>query len=123
MVVFEEFEDGVTFFGQFQSSTGPVVIVDMLIARPGKKDEVLKAWTIDSEKLRKLPGLISVQMHEGVGDSNTFFNIAVWESAQALLDGVTDKNFAIGDSEDYPDGTVCRRLLTRRMAVKGVCLA
>jgi heme-degrading monooxygenase HmoA len=123
MVTFKEFEDGVTFFGQFPHSTGPVVIIDMLIAPPGKKDEVLKAWTIDSEKLRKLPGLISAQIHEGVGASNTFFNIAVWESAQALLDGVTDEKFAIGDSEDYPDGTVCQRLLTQRIAVKGVCLA
>ena len=123
MVTFKEFQDEVTFFEQFPHSDGPVVIIDMLIAPEGRRDEVLAAWTADAKQLRKLPGMISAQMHQGVGDSGTFFNIAMWESAQALLDGVTSEEFKIGESDGYPDGTICRRLLTQRIAVEGVCLA
>ena len=112
MITYKEFEDGITFLSQFEHSDGPVVIIDMLIAPAGRRDEVLATWTADTEQMRKLPGLISAQMRQGVGDSNAFFNIAVWESAQAHLDGVSSEEFS-NDNSKYPDGTTCQRLLTR----------
>ena len=51
MIAFKEFEDGVTFFEQFPHSDGPVVIIDILIAPAGKRDEVLAAWTTDANDL------------------------------------------------------------------------
>lgn len=118
----EEFEEGSTFYAQFPTSSGPTVLLDMLVAPPGKRDQVLAAWTEHAKLMRKHPGLVSVQMHQGTGSSNVLVNIAVWESAQALLEGVTSAEFD-KINELYPDGTICRRLLTERVAIPGVCLA
>ncbi|MDJ0105513.1 antibiotic biosynthesis monooxygenase family protein [Rhodococcus erythropolis] len=120
-MIVEEFDSRKTFFSQFQDSVGPITLLDMLIAPAGKREETLAAWTEHAKILRRHPGLISVQMHRGSSESETLVNIAVWESAQALLDGVQSDEFAKAN-ELFPEGTICRRLLTERIAVEGVCL-
>lgn len=120
-IIDEEFEAGSPFYEQFPESSGATVLIDMLVAPAGRRDEVLAAWSEHAKLMRQHPGLISAQMHQGTGGSNTLVNVAVWESAQALLEGVSSEEFDKINSL-YPDGTICRRLLTERIAVPGVCL-
>ncbi|MFF3562653.1 antibiotic biosynthesis monooxygenase family protein [Streptomyces sp. NPDC002574] len=106
---------------QLLEETGPVVLVNTIVAPDGKEAEVLAAWTQDSVYFKSRPGFISAQMHKGVGSSRALMNIAVWESAGHLHAALTSPEFR-GAAERYPDGTVAHPHLYERLAVQGVCV-
>ena len=43
-------------------------------------DDFLRAWEADATYFKNQPGLISTQLHKGIGASGTFINYAIWES-------------------------------------------
>jgi quinol monooxygenase YgiN len=59
---------------------------------PEDVDEFLKAWQADATYFKSQPGLISAQLHKGIGGSGTFINYAVWESTAQLKKAVNNTN-------------------------------
>ena len=55
---------------------------------PEDVDEFLKAWEADAAYFKSQPGLISAQLHKGIGGSSTFINYAIWESTAQLKKAV-----------------------------------
>jgi len=106
---------------QLQEKTGPVVLVNTILAPQGKAEEVLAAWSQDSEYFKRQPGFISAQMHKGIGTSRALVNIAVWESTEQLQTALASPEFRAA-AERYPDGTVAYPHLYERLAVEGICV-
>ena len=47
---------------------------------PEEFDQFLVRWAAEAEKFKKQPGFISTQLHQGIGESGTFINSAIWET-------------------------------------------
>ncbi|MFJ6730114.1 antibiotic biosynthesis monooxygenase family protein [Streptomyces sp. NPDC091281] len=101
---------------------GPVTLVNTFVAPPGEIPAVVEAWRRDSEIMKGRPGFVSAQLHQGVGTSHVLVNVAVWESADALREAFLHPSFQ-ATLPLYPDGSVSYPVLTRTVAVPGICVA
>ena len=84
MAKFIEMDDYVKFSSQLEEDVGPIVFVNKFTVNPEDADEFLKAWEADATYFKSQPGLISAQLHKGIGGSGTFINYAIWESTEQL---------------------------------------
>ncbi|MFE9812948.1 antibiotic biosynthesis monooxygenase family protein [Streptomyces sp. NPDC005548] len=122
-ITFTELDPGQSFADQIASATGPCTLLDLLVVPHGSQDTAVEQWRLHSQYMKTRPGCISAQMHRTPsGDGRVLVNLAVWESPAALLEAVTDPEFA-KIAGNYPDGTVCTRQLVRPEAVGGICVA
>lgn len=121
MVDFPELDPSISFSEQITQHTGPVELVNLLVAPPGRVDELLAIWAEDAKLMKAAPGFISTQMHRGTAGSSVLCNVAVWESTQALAAALASPDFQRLFSR-YPDGTVVNRLIVERIAVPGICI-
>jgi heme-degrading monooxygenase HmoA len=108
------------YLAQLKESAGPVTVINTFVPPEGKTDEALAAWEHDAAYMKAKPGFISAQLFRGVGGSETFTNVAVWESAGQLLAAFSTPEFA-RHMERYPDGTVVYPHLYQKAAVEGIC--
>lgn len=99
---------------------GPVTLAIVFAVDPADADAFLAAWAEDAAWNRTQPGFLSAQLHRGVG-SATFLDLAVFETGAALEAMTRHPEFARLRGV-YPNGTVGRTHLFRRVAVPGVCL-
>lgn len=84
MAKFIEMDDYVKFLSQLEGDVRPIVFVNKFTVNPEETDEFLKAWEVDASYFKDQPGLISAQLHKGIGGSGTFINYAIWESTAQL---------------------------------------
>ena len=119
----QEVSDRITFARQL-ADPGPeaVVVINTFSVDPQEVDAMLAVWAMDSQALKRQPGFISAQLHQGVGDSCIFVNYAVWESAAHLQAATQHPDFRRAVSET-PPSVVTRPHLFRKIAVPGVCVA
>lgn len=122
MIEFPELDPSVSFSSQLEQHTGPVELVNLLVAPPGQVDALLAIWEEDAKLMKAAPGFISTQLHRGTGGSSVLCNIAVWESTQALAAALSTPAFKSLFAR-YPDGIVVNRLVVERIAVPGICIA
>jgi heme-degrading monooxygenase HmoA len=73
----------------------------------------VQAWADDAAFMKRQPGFISTQLHQGTASSTTFVNVAVWESARALGQAFSSPEFQARAAR-YPDSTVAARTSSRR---------
>ncbi len=85
-------------------------------------DRFLELWQVTAGYMSRCPGHIATQLHRGIGGSRALVNVAVWESAEALLQAHANPEFS-EKIKDYPDGTVSCPHIYQKVAVKGVCVA
>lgn len=99
-----------------------VVLVDLFTVDPGGVTALLAAWERDANWMKRQPGFISTQLHRALGDSPTFLNYAVWESAAHFRAAFTQPDFvhALGA---YPSSAVARPHLFVRVPVSNLCTA
>lgn len=71
--------------------------------------------------MKRQPGFISAQLHEGIADSGVYSNYAVWESAAHLRAAVANPDF-LTVVERTPDNTVARPHIFRKVAIPGICV-
>ena len=122
-ITFTELDPGQSFADQVSSTAGPCTLLDILVVPHGTQDTAVEQWRLHSQYMKTCPGFISAQLHRTPSDDGrVLVNLAVWESAAALLAAVTDPEFA-KIAGDYPDGTMCTRQLVRPEAVAGICVA
>jgi quinol monooxygenase YgiN len=124
MIELRDFDPEQPFLTQLASTkdSDPIVLVNTFIVPPGLADELVEVWRLDSEIMRRQPGFISAQLHRGVGASAVLTNVAVWESAAALLAAFNNDEFQRTLAQ-YPDGAVAYPVVVRPRAVPGICVA
>lgn len=105
MTKFIEMDDRVKFSSQLEENAGPIVFVNKFTVNPEDVNEFLKAWEADATYFKSQPGLISAQLHKGIGGSGTFINYAVWESTAQLKKSVNNTDLQTRLSK-YPTSTV-----------------
>jgi heme-degrading monooxygenase HmoA len=81
----------------------------------------LEAWAEDATWMKRQPGFISTQLHEGIGGSATFLNYAVWESVAHFRRAFEHPDFK-RSLERYPATTVASPHLFKRVSVPNLCV-
>ena len=84
-------------------------------------DQFLDAWKSDALYFKSQPGLISTQLHKGIGGSGTYVNYAIWESTAALRKAVSNVDMQERLSK-YPDSTIVSPYIFKKVAVPGICI-
>ena len=120
MLKFANLDDKVSVTDQFGEDAAPVVLVNVFTVDRAEADRLEAAWTEDAKFMRRQPGFISTQLHRGVGESSTYLNYAVWESVAAFKAAFEQPDFRAHLSS-YPDSTITRPHLFRKVEVPGVC--
>ena len=121
MAKFIEMDDYVKFLSQLEEDVGPIVFVNKFTVNPEENDEFLKAWEADASYFKSQPGLISAQLHKGIGGSGTFINYAIWESTAQLKKAVNNTDFQTRLSK-YPSSTVISPHIFKKVAIPGICV-
>jgi len=71
--------------------------------------------------MKRQPGFISAQLHRGIGGSSTFFNYAVFESAEHFKRAFNTLEFG-SSMATLPPKTVMSPHLFKKVAVPGICV-
>jgi heme-degrading monooxygenase HmoA len=121
MPKFIEMDDHVKFLSQLEEDVGSIVFVNKFTVNPEETKEFLKAWEEDASYFKSQPGLISAQLHKGIGGSGIFINYAIWESAGQLKKAVTKTDFQTRLSK-YPASTTISPHILKKVAVPGICV-
>ena len=120
MIKIVEMDERVTLSEQSEENIGPVILINKFNVDPDKVAEFLEAWTNDAAFFKQQPGLISAQLHRGIGKSNVFLNYAVWDSTENFRKAINRPEFR-ARLEKYPNGTVASPHLFKKLAIPGIC--
>jgi len=107
---------------QIALEASPVVLVNIFMLDKAEEEAFLKAWQGDADFMKRQPGFISTQLHRAIGESPTYLNYAVWESAAAFRAAFTHPEFLTHLSA-YPSSAVATPHLFQKVAVPGICVA
>jgi heme-degrading monooxygenase HmoA len=116
-----EMDANIKFSSQLEEDVGPIVFVNKFTVNPEDFDEFLKAWEADATYFKSQPGLISSQLHKGIGASGTFINYAIWESTSQFKKAVNNTDFQTRLS-NYPASTVISPHIFKKVSVRGICV-
>lgn len=111
MVKFVEMDEKVTISSQMDENISPIILINTYNVNPDDVDQFLKTWTSRAEIIKKQPGFISAQLHQGISGSSTFINYMVWESSALFK-----RAFNSIPYPDYPAGTVESAHLFKKVA-------
>ena len=121
MAKFIEMDESVGIFNQMEKDVGPVILINKFNVSPDELDQFVKGWAAEAEKFKEQPGIISTQLHKGIG-SSTFVNYAVWESAALFKKAVSRVMDPNDKMSVYPPSTVASPHLFKKVAVPGICV-
>jgi heme-degrading monooxygenase HmoA len=119
---FIEMDKTVTLADQLKDDGGSVVLINTFVVPPADAEALLAAWTADAEVMKRQPGFLSTQLHQGIAGSGVFLNYAVWESVGQFRAAFANPEFRARLS-DYPESASVSPHLFRKVAVPGVCAA
>ena len=117
-----EMDEQVSVFTQMKEDVGPVILINKFNVDPQEFDQFLKGWASEAERFKTQPGFISTQLHKGIGESGTFINYAVWESAAQFKAAVNIVMNPQDRMSAYPPSTVASPHLFKKVAVPGICV-
>jgi heme-degrading monooxygenase HmoA len=116
-----EIDEKVKFSDQITEDAGPIVFINKFTVNPEDVDGFLETWRSGALYFKIQPGLISTQLHRGIGGSGTFINYAIWESTAELRKAVSNIDMQERLSK-YPGSTVVSPYIFKKMAVSGICV-
>ncbi|WP_158811320.1 antibiotic biosynthesis monooxygenase [Beijerinckia sp. L45] len=119
---FIEMDKTVTLADQLKDDGGSVVLINTFIVPPADAEALLAAWTADAEVMKRQPGFLSTQLHQGIAGSSVFLNYAVWESVGQFQAAFANPEFRARLS-NYPESVSASPHLFRKVAVPGICAA
>ena len=111
----------VPIFHQLQADQSPVVLVNIFQVSEADIPSLLKAWTDDASWMKRQPGFISTQLHQGIAGSTVLMNYAVWESVAHFRAAFNHPEFK-QSLEQYPASTVASPHLFTRLSVPNLCV-
>lgn len=110
-----QLEDGVDGDG------GAVILLNKFTVQPDDVDEFLKVFQATTKVMKQQPGFISAQLHRGIAGSSTFFNYAVFESAEHFKRAFNTPEFQSSMAR-LPPNTVMSPHLFKKVAVSDICV-
>ncbi|MDN3055068.1 antibiotic biosynthesis monooxygenase [Streptomyces sp. SRF1] len=124
MIQLNDLDRSTPFLAQLQGPDDgrPVTLINTFLAPEGQVDKVIDVWRQDSLIMKAQPGFVSAQLYRGTADSRVLTNVAVWETLTSLKDAFAREEFQ-GTLTLYPDGSLSQPVVTRAVAVPGVCVA
>jgi len=111
----------VPIFRQLQTDQSPVVLVNIFQVAEADIPALLEAWALDAGVMKRQPGFISTQLHQGIAGSTVLMNYAVWESVTHFRAAFNNPEFKQA-MEKYPSSTVASPHLFTRLSVSNVCV-
>jgi heme-degrading monooxygenase HmoA len=111
----------VPMFHQLQTDQSPVVLVNIFQVAEADISSLLKAWADDALWMKRQPGFISTQLHQGIAGSTVLMNYAVWESVAHFRAAFNHPEFK-QSLERYPASTVVSPHLFTRLSVASLCV-
>jgi len=114
-------DENVPIFRQINSDVSPVILVNIFHVAESDIPALLESWEADANWMKKQPGYISTQLHQGIAGSNVFMNYALWESVAHFRAAFTHPEFADALSH-YPSSAVASPHLFTRLTVPNLCI-
>jgi heme-degrading monooxygenase HmoA len=121
MLQIQPLDANVPIFRQFQADQSPVVLVNIFQVAGADIPALLKAWAEDAAWMKRQPGFISTQLHQGIAGSTVVMNYAVWESVSHFRAAFNHPEFR-QSLEQYPASTVASPHLFSRLSVSNLCV-
>ena len=114
-------DQDVPIFDQLKSEGSPVILVNVFHVDKADIPDLLTAWEADANWMKRQPGYISTQLHQGIAGSTVFLNYAIWESVAHFRAAFNSPDFksALGR---YPASAVASPHLFARLAVPNLCV-
>jgi len=114
-------DPAVPIFQQLGADVSPVVLVNVFQVGETDIPALLEAWEADANWMKRQPGYISTQLHQGIAGSTVFLNYAVWESVAHFRAAFTHPEFT-NALEHYPSTAVASPHLFTRLTVPNLCV-
>ena len=114
-------DENMPIFTQMGSDVSPVVLVNMFQVASDDIAALLSAWEADANWMKKQPGYISTQLHQGIAGSTVFMNYAVWESVAHFRAAFSHPEFKQALAH-YPTSAVASPHLFTRLSVPNLCV-
>jgi heme-degrading monooxygenase HmoA len=111
----------VPIFRQLQADQAPVVLVNVFQVAEADIDKLVEAWGEDASWMKRQPGFISTQLHQGIAGSTALMNYAVWESVAHFRAAFNHPEFQ-QSLERYPSSTIVSPHLFTRLSVSNLCV-
>jgi quinol monooxygenase YgiN len=121
MVEITELDEKITFKTQLEEDVGAVILINKFIINPENVDQFLKTWASAAEIAKKLPGVISLQLHRGIASSRVFVAYVVFDSTETIKQLYNSPDFQSKISE-YPAGTMISPHIFKKVAVPAICV-
>src|SRR5215217_6911546 len=127
MVKIIELDEKVTLSTQLEGdggssgNGGAVILLNKFTVQPEDVDEFLKVFQATTKVMKQQPGFISAQLHRGIAGSYTFFNYAVFESAEHFKRAFNTPEFR-STMSNLPANTVMSPHLFKKVAVPDICV-
>jgi len=121
MLQLQPLDTKVPIFQQLKADQAPVVLVNIFQVAEADVPALLKAWTLDAEWMKRQPGFISTQLHQGIAGSTVLMNYAVWESVAHFRAAFNHPEFKKA-LELYPSSAVASPHLFTRLSVPNLCV-
>ena len=121
MVQFQPLDANVPITQQLQTEQSPVILINLFRVAEAETPDLLKAWTQDAEWMKRQPGFISTQLHQGIAGSTVLLNYAIWESVALFRAAFNHPEFKTA-MDRYPSSTVASPHLFTRLSVPNLCV-
>ena len=121
MLQLQPLDPSTPIFQQLSTEASPIVLVNIFQVAEADILALLKAWEADANWMKRQPGYISTQLHQGIGGSTVFMNYAVWESVAHFRTAFSHPEFKSA-LEHYPSTAVASPHLFTRLTIPNLCV-
>ncbi len=121
MLQLKSLDQNVPIFQQINADVSPVVLVNVFQVAQEDIPALLQAWEADANWMKRQPGYISTQLHQGIAGSTVFMNYALWESVAHFRAAFGHPEFKAALAH-YPSSAVASPHLFTRLAVPNLCV-
>ena len=121
MLQLQPLDQKTPIFLQLSTDVSPVVLVNTFRVAEADIPALLTAWEADANWMKRQPGYISTQLHQGIGGSTVFMNYALWESVAHFRAAFNHPEFKSA-LEHYPSTAVASPHLFTRLTVPNLCV-
>jgi quinol monooxygenase YgiN len=122
MIKIVEMDEKVKLSDQMEEkNVGAVILINKFTINPEDVDQFLKTWASAAEIAKKLPGVISLQLHRGIAGSGIFVAYVVFESTETIKRLYNSPDFQSKISE-YPASVILSPHIFKKVAVPAICV-
>lgn len=121
MLSFQPMDVNVPIFQQLQTDQSTVILINLFRVAQADVPALLQAWTHDAEWMKRQPGFISTQLHQGIAGSTVLLNYAIWESVAQFRAAFQHPDFKAA-LDQYPSSTIASPHLFERLSIPNLCV-